>query len=251
MMGGAGRSMGKRRLEATGPLPSRGRPSGSMTRPISPSPTGTSITRPVRSTSVPACRRSQSPRSMTPISSSSTLNAMPYSSPGNITSSSKPTLGRPETLAMPIETFVIVPTSRGVSCGVNAANVRLMPANAWSKSACRFSGKLFMSALGADHRRAIKRSVRSASYAWLAKGWQDRFARSHRALFQRREIIRDAPGHLLSVGGQFDAADQFRHGLELDVNISREGFVDRFLDRARAPTADRTRCVRKPAGSPS
>ena len=106
------------------------RPIGSMTRPISPSPTGTSITRPVRSTSSPACRCSHSPRSTTPISSESTLNAMPYRSPGNFTSSSKPTPGRPETLAMPVETLVIVPTSRGVSCGVNASNVRLIPANA-------------------------------------------------------------------------------------------------------------------------
>ena len=34
------------------------------------------------------------------------------------------------------------------------------------------------------------------------------------ALLQRREIIRDAPRHLLSVRGEFDAADQVRRGLE-------------------------------------
>ena len=45
--------------------------------PIKPSPTGTSITRPVRSTSSPVCRCSHSPRRTTPISSESTLNAMP------------------------------------------------------------------------------------------------------------------------------------------------------------------------------
>ncbi len=139
MMGGAGRSMGRRWLEATGPLPSSGPPNGSMTRPISPSPTGTSITRPVRSTSPPACRCSHSPRSTTPISSESTLNAMPYRSPGNFTSSSKPTPGRPETLAMPLETLVIVPTSRGANCGVKASTARLMPVNAWSKMPCRLS----------------------------------------------------------------------------------------------------------------
>jgi hypothetical protein len=33
--------------------------------------------------------------------------------PGNFTNSSKPTPGRPETLAMPVETLVMVPTSRG------------------------------------------------------------------------------------------------------------------------------------------
>ena len=153
MIGGAGRSMGKRWLEATGPLPSSGPPNGSMTRPISPSPTGTSITRPVRSTSSPACRCSHSPRSTTPISSESTLNAMPYRSPGNFTSSSKPTPGRPETLAMPMETLVIVPTSRGVSCGVKASSVRLIPANAWSKMLCRLSASCSMVRLwGRWHR---------------------------------------------------------------------------------------------------
>ena len=130
MMGGAGRSMGRRLLEATGPLPSSGRPSGSMTRPSNPSPTATSMTRPVRSTSSPACRCQYSPSSTTPISSSSTLNAMPNTSPGNVTNSSKPTPGRPETLAMPVATLVIVPTSRGVSCGVKASRAWLIPANA-------------------------------------------------------------------------------------------------------------------------
>ena len=118
MMGAAGRSIGRRLLEATGTSPSSGRPSGSMTRPSNPSPTATSITRPVRSTSSPAWRCQYSPSSTTPISSSSTLKAMPNTSPGNITSSSKPTPGRPDTLAMPVAMLVIVPTSRGASCGV-------------------------------------------------------------------------------------------------------------------------------------
>ncbi len=143
MMGGAGRSMGKRWPEETGPLPSSEFPNGSITRPISASPTGTSITRPVRSTSSPACSCSHSPRSTIPISSESTLNAMPNRSPGNFTSSSKPTPGRPETVAMPIETLVIVPTSRGVICGVKTSTVRLIPANAWSKMVRRLSGALF------------------------------------------------------------------------------------------------------------
>jgi hypothetical protein len=46
MMGGAGRSTGRRSSAATGPLPSRGLPSGSITRPSKPSPTATSMTRP-------------------------------------------------------------------------------------------------------------------------------------------------------------------------------------------------------------
>jgi len=55
MMGAAGRSVGSRLVEATGPFPSSARPSGSMTRPSRPSPTATSITRPVRNTLSPVC----------------------------------------------------------------------------------------------------------------------------------------------------------------------------------------------------
>ena len=136
--------MGRRLLEATGPLPSSGRPSGSMTRPSNPSPTATSMTRPVRWTSSPAWRCQYSPSRTTPISSSSTLNAMPSTSPGNVTNSSKPTPGRPDTLAMPVATLVIVPTSRGVSCGVNASRTWLIPANALSKTFWRLSGSMFI-----------------------------------------------------------------------------------------------------------
>ena len=51
------------------------------------------------------------------------------------------------------------------------------------------------------------------------------------ALFQRRQIIRDAPRHFLSIRGEFNAADQVWRGLEPDVDVSREGFVDRILYR--------------------
>ncbi len=47
-------STGRVEVEATGPLPSSGWPSGSTTRPISPSPTGTSMMRPVERTSSPS-----------------------------------------------------------------------------------------------------------------------------------------------------------------------------------------------------
>jgi hypothetical protein len=42
--------------------------------------------------------------------------------------------GKPDTLAMPVATLVIVPTSRGVSCGVKASRTWLIPANALSKT---------------------------------------------------------------------------------------------------------------------
>ena len=169
--GRAGRSMGRRWLEATGPLPSSGRPSGSMTRPSNPSPTATSMTRPVRSTSSPACRCQYSPSSTTPISSSSTLNAMPSRSPGNFTSSSKPTPGRPDTLAMPVATLVIVPTSRGVSCGVNASRTWLIPANARSKMLCRLSGDDSMVRLcGRGHRSGPVVHCAGLTSAWPVTG---------------------------------------------------------------------------------
>jgi len=60
------------------------------------------------------------PSRMTPISSASTLNAMPSTSPGNVTIHQSHT-GSPDTLAMPVAILVIVPTSRGLSCGVNAS----------------------------------------------------------------------------------------------------------------------------------
>ncbi len=48
---------------------------------------------------------------------------------------------------MPVETLVIVPTSRGVSCGVNASRTWLIPANALSKSLWRLSGSIFIGSL--------------------------------------------------------------------------------------------------------
>ncbi len=144
MMGGAGRSMGRRWLETTGPLPSSGRPSGSMTRPSNPSPTATSMTRPVRRTSSPAWRCQYSPRRTTPISSASTLNAMPSKSPGNVTNSSKPTPGSPDTLAIPVATLRMVPTSRGLNSGLNASRTWLSSANAVSKSFWRVSGSILI-----------------------------------------------------------------------------------------------------------
>ena len=147
MMGAQGRSMGRRLVVVTGPLPSSGRPSGSITRPSNSSPTATSMTRPVRSTSSPACRCEYSPSSTTPISSLSTLNAMPKTPPGNSSNSSKPALGSPETRAMPVDTLVIVPTSCSVRCGVKASRAWRIPANVRSKTLCKLSGAVFIDLL--------------------------------------------------------------------------------------------------------
>ena len=116
-MAGAGRSMGRRSVVATGPRPSSGCPNGSITRPNSAAPTPTSITRPVRVTSSPACRCSQSPSSTTPTAVASTLNAIPSMPPAKVTSSSKPTPGRPVTVAIPVDTVATTPTSRQTGAG--------------------------------------------------------------------------------------------------------------------------------------
>src|SRR5271157_6568016 len=52
-----------------------------------------------------------------------------------------------------------------------------------------------------------------------------------RALFQRREIIRNAPGYLVSIGGEFNTADQLRRGLELDMSVRGERYLYRTFDR--------------------
>ena len=51
------------------------------------------------------------------------------------------------------------------------------------------------------------------------------------ALLQRREVVRDAPAHLLPVRGELDPAHQIRRGLEPDADVRREGLVERVLDR--------------------
>src|ERR1039457_3783361 len=137
---------------------------------------------------------------------------MPNTPPGNLSSSSKPAPGRPETLAMPVATLVIVPTSRGLSCGVNASSTWLIPANALSNTFWRLSGSMFFRLrLSFDYRFVV-----------LFQEFIDTF-------FQRHEIIRDAPRHLFSSRGELNAADHVRRGLEPDVDVSREGFVERIL----------------------
>ena len=101
MMAGASCSQGRRCCARTGPWPSRGRPTGSTTRPSNSSPTGRSKTRPVRLTSSPACSSWPSSSRMTPISSSSRLKASPNRWPGNFSNSSDCASGKPLTRAIP------------------------------------------------------------------------------------------------------------------------------------------------------
>ena len=74
---GALNSSGRVSSVSIGPWPSSGFPSGSTTRPSSASPTGTLATPPVRRTGSPSLTFCHSPKSATPTSSSSRLNARP------------------------------------------------------------------------------------------------------------------------------------------------------------------------------
>ena len=118
---------------------------------------------------------------------------------------------------------VIVPTSRGVSCGVKLSRAWPMPANARSKTRCKLSGAVLIGCCRTACGSAVDLRCRLG---------RDRLVQQFAdALFQRREIIRDAPRHLLSVRGEFDPADQIRRGLEAERDVGREGFVERLLYR--------------------
>src|SRR6266508_3485705 len=113
---GAWNSSGRASSVRTGPPPSSGRPSGSTTRPSSPSPTGTLATRPVRRTGWPSPMCSHSPKSAAPTLSSSRLNARPMTRCSSSSISIATAFSRPYMRAMPSPTCRTVPTSaRSVS----------------------------------------------------------------------------------------------------------------------------------------
>src|SRR6478609_204490 len=108
---GAGSSRARRLSDAISPSPSIGVPSGSTTRPMKPSPTGTERISPVRRTVWPSSILSKSPRTTTPISRVSRLSAMPRVPSSNSSSSLAIAEGRPLTRAMPSPACATVPTS--------------------------------------------------------------------------------------------------------------------------------------------
>src|SRR3954451_422726 len=108
---GACTSSGRVSVDSMSPLPSSGRPSGSMTRPRKPSPTGTDRMLPVRRTSWPSSMCWASPRMTQPISRTSRLSAMPRTPPWNSSSSLVMHECRPSTRAMPSPVSVTTPTS--------------------------------------------------------------------------------------------------------------------------------------------
>ncbi len=106
---GALNSMGRVSVATMGPLPSNGRPRGSMTRPNRPLPTGTLAILPVRFTVSPSLMSLPSPQRTTPTLDSSRFRAMPSSPPGNSKSSPDMQSSRPYTRAMPSPTDRMIP----------------------------------------------------------------------------------------------------------------------------------------------
>ncbi len=108
---GAWVSSGRRSVSTIAPLPSRGEPSGSTTRPRKTSPTGTERISPVRRTCWPSSILLNSPRTTTPISRTSRLSARPRVPSSNSSSSLAMAEGSPSTRAIPSPHSVTVPTS--------------------------------------------------------------------------------------------------------------------------------------------
>ena len=88
-----------------------GWPSTSTTRPIRPSPTGTSAARPVRRTTVPSRTPASLPSSTTPTLSRARFMTMPFTPVSSSTSSPYTARSRPLTVAMPSPTSRTVPVS--------------------------------------------------------------------------------------------------------------------------------------------
>ena len=104
-------SMGRVSVAWTGPSPSMGCPSTSTTRPIRPSPTGTSAGRPVRRTRVPSRTPFSLPSSTTPTLSRERSMTMPLAPVSSSTSSPYTARSRPLTVAMPSPTSWTLPVS--------------------------------------------------------------------------------------------------------------------------------------------
>ena len=111
MMPGAGRSMGRISLDSMAPRPSTGWPRELTTRPISPSPTGTETTWPVRETLSPSLIPSSDPSITMATEFSSRFSAMPYAPLEKRTSSFAMHLSSPLTRAMPSPIMMMVPVS--------------------------------------------------------------------------------------------------------------------------------------------
>src|SRR5262245_9744637 len=204
----------RRPSSGIGPLPSSGLPSGSMTRPRNPSPTGIDRIWPVCLTRSPSSIWADSPRTMQPIWSSSRLNARPSTPPGNSSSSLAIARGRPLTCAMPSPASTTRPTSSRSTEGLKLSTLR-RNASAMALGS-RFSSSIAMGSL-APRRRACK------VFARLVQ------ARADRAV---EDLVAD-------LGDQ--AADHVRVDDHADLDLAAGGLRERVgqLPGARLVQRDR------------
>ena len=101
---GAFTSTGRVLVVLIGPIPSIGWPNALTTRPINPSPTGTSMIRPVRLTVSPSRISSYLPKIMIPTSLDSRFCAIPNTPFSNSTNSPARAFSKPVTRAIPSPT---------------------------------------------------------------------------------------------------------------------------------------------------
>ena len=109
MTPGAGLSMGRVSCVTMSPRPSIGWPRAFTTRPISASPTGTSVILPVRRTQCPCSRPSKAPSRTTPTLFFSRSMTMPRAPLWNSSSSPAMASEMPETRQIPSDTLMTVP----------------------------------------------------------------------------------------------------------------------------------------------
>ena len=104
-------------------------------------------------------------------------------------------------MAMPVAMLVIVPTSRGVSSGVNASRARAISANIPSNIVCKLAGSRLM----------------CASFHFVFR-LIFRFQQLAHTFFQRCQVIRDTPSHLVPIRREFNPRDQIGRCFEPDTN---------------------------------
>src|SRR5579862_5884354 len=151
---------------------------------------------------------------------------MPDSPPENWMSSSNPAPRSPETVAIPVETDVIVPISRSDRFGLNASRARCSPLKARSRSGSSVSVSMHgfhgYGRLGRWRRR--RQFCRCEGRDVLGEG---------------RQIVCDTPCELHSVHRELDPANQLGCCLEKDRDICAEALAYYGLD---VRTPHRRRC---------
>src|SRR5215210_4196837 len=141
---GALTSAGRVSSRLMSPLPSSGRPSGSMMRPSSASPTGISSSRLVRLSVSPSLTCPQGPNRTAPTLSDSRLSARPVTSWGSSSISNDIAFSRPWMRAMPSATDSTVPTSVRSAWPASRPSMRLLRMDVISSGLICMGGFLWL-----------------------------------------------------------------------------------------------------------